>query len=222
MNHAIVTLDETGSMRGQRHRVVTSLNEYVKQLPKKTRLTVFKFDSQRWTKFFCGSVKKWKHMKETDYRPGAMTPLYDAIAKSIAHAESVASNGDKVMVMIDTDGYENASREHTQASCLTLVSQKKKAGWEFLFMSAGVDQKQANFFGATGKTLGMRVNAAPYARRSANYSKASVQTRTYFREPDPDPPKKKKKAGEVSSFFSTTETKTTNRGGSGKNQVDSS
>ena len=35
-----------------------------------------------------------------------MTPLYDAIAKSIAHAESVASNGDKVMVMIDTDGYE--------------------------------------------------------------------------------------------------------------------
>ena len=49
MNHAIVTLDETGSMSGQEHRVVTSLNEYVEQLPKKTRLTVFKFDSRRWT-----------------------------------------------------------------------------------------------------------------------------------------------------------------------------
>ena len=195
MNHAIVTLDETGSMSGQEHRVVTSLNEYVEQLPPKTRLTVFKFDSQRWTGFFCGSVKKWKPMKEKDYRPGAMTPLYDAIAKSIAHAESVASNGDRVMVMIDTDGYENASREHTQESCLALVSQKKKAGWEFLFMSAGVDQDQATFVGATGKALGMRVNAASYARRSSNYAKASFQTRTYFREPDQGTPKKMKKVG---------------------------
>ena len=195
MNHAIVTLDETGSMSGQEHRVVTSLNEYVEQLPKKTRLTVFKFDSRRWTEIFCGSVKKWKPMKEKDYRPGAMTPLYDAIAKSIAHAESVASNGDRVMVMIDTDGYENASREHTQESCLALVSQKKKAGWEFLFMSAGVDQDQATFVGATGKALGMRVNAASYARRSSNYAKVSFQTRTYFREPDQGTPKKMKKVG---------------------------
>ena len=208
MNHAIVTLDETGSMSGQEQRVVTSLNEYVNQLPKKTRLTVFKFDSQRWTEFFHGPVKKWKPMKEQDYRPGAMTPLYDAIAKSIAHAESAASNGDKVMVMIDTDGYENASREHTHESCLALVSRKKKAGWEFLFMSAGVDQKQADTFGRAGRSLGMRVNSASYARRSLNYSRASVQTRNYFREPDQDRAKKKK-AGTVSSFFPPTETKTT-------------
>ena len=204
MNHAIVTLDETGSMHGQEHRVVTSLNEYVKQLPKKTRLTVFKFDSQRWTTFFCGSAKKWKPMQEKDFQPGAMTPLYDAIAKSIAHAESVVSKGDKVMVMIDTDGHENASREHTQESCLALVSKKKEAGWEFLFMSAGVDQNQASFVGATGKALGMRVNAASYARRSSNYAKASFQTRTYFGGPDQDTPKKKKKVEQVSSFFSMT------------------
>lgn len=207
MNHAIVTLDETGSMSGQEQRVVTSLNEYVEQLPKKTRLTVFKFDSERRTKFFCGPVKKWKPMKEKDYRPGAMTPLYDAIAKSIAHAESAASNGDKVMVMIDTDGYENASFEHTHESCLALVSQKKKAGWEFLFMSAGVDQKQADTFGAAGRSLGMRANTASYAKRSLNYSRASVQTRTYFRGPDQD--RAKKKAGEVSSLFPPTETRTT-------------
>ena len=209
MNHAIVTLDETGSMSGQERRVVTSLNEYVNQLPKKTLLTVFKFDSERWTEFFHGSVEKWKPMKEKDYRPGAMTPLYDAIGKSISHAESVASNGDKVMVMIDTDGYENASREYTHESCLARVSRKKKAGWEFLFMSAGVDEKRADTLGAAGRSLGMRVNSASYARRSLNYSRASVQTRTYFRQPDQDRAKKKKKTGEVSSFFPPTETKTT-------------
>lgn len=204
MNYAIVTLDETGSMSGQEHRVVTSLNEYVEQLHKKTRLTVFKFDSERWTTFFCGKVKKWKPMKKEDYRPGAMTPLYDAVAKSIAHAESVASKGDKVVVMVDTDGYENASREHTRASCLALVSQKKKVGWEFLFMSAGVDQRRADAVGATGKALGMRVNSAAYARRSASYAKASVQTRNYFGEPDRNQPKKRKQAKEASPFFATT------------------
>lgn len=209
MNHAIVTLDETGSMSGQERRVVTSLNEYVKQLPKKTRLTVFKFDSERWTEFFHGSVKKWKPMEEKDYRPGAMTPLYDAIAKSIARAESAASNGDKVMVMIDTDGYENASREHSHESCLALVSRKKKVGWEFLFMSAGVDQKRAETIGTAGRSLGMRVNSASYAKRSLNYSRASVQTRNYFRKPDQDRANKKKKVEEVSPFFSTSESRTT-------------
>ena len=108
------------------------------------------------------------------------------------------------MVMIDTDGHENASREHTQERCLALVSKKKEAGWEFLFMSAGVDQNQASFVGATGKALGMRVNAASYARRSSNYAKASFQTRTYFGGPDQDTPKKKKKVEQVSSFFSMT------------------
>lgn len=208
MNHAIVTLDETGSMSGQERRVVTSLNEYVNQLPKKTLLTVFMFDSERWTEFFRGQVEKWNPMKEEDYRPGAMTPLYDAIAKSIAHADSVASNGDKVMVMIDTDGSENASLEHTHESCLTLVSRKKQAGWEFLFMSAGVDQKRADSIGATGRSLGMRVNSATHAKRSLNYSRASFQTRTYFRQPEQDRPRKKK-VEVVLPFFSTPETKNT-------------
>ncbi len=215
MNHAIVTLDETGSMSGQERRVVTSLNEYVNQLPKKTLLTVFMFDSERWTEFFHGSVRKWKPMKEKDYRPGAMTPLYDAIGKSIAHAESVASNGDRVMVMIDTDGYENASREYTHESCLALVSRKKKAGWEFLFMSAGVDQKQTDTHGAAGRSLGMRVNSASYSKRSVNHSRASVQTRTYFRQPDQDRRKKKKKVGEDSPLFSTSGTRTAQRGSPG-------
>ena len=35
------------------------------------------------------------------------------------------------MVMIDTDGEENASKEHTRESINALVSQKKGVGWEF-------------------------------------------------------------------------------------------
>ena len=74
MNHAVVTLDETGSMRGQEERVVSALNQYVNALPKGTNLTVFKFDSKRWVTQFAGFAKGWKPLTLKDYRPGAWTP----------------------------------------------------------------------------------------------------------------------------------------------------
>lgn len=180
MKHAVVVLDETGSMAGQENRVVTSMNEYVAKLPKKARLTVFKFDSERWTEFYSGLSKNWKKMKEKDYKPGMMTPLYDAIAKGIKHAESISSKGDKVLMMIDTDGHENASKEHGQNSIKALVDKKKKAGWKFLFMAAGIDQAAATFVGTAGVKLGMVVNAASHTMRSSNYASAAGQTMTYF------------------------------------------
>ncbi len=126
MNHAVVTLDETGSMRGQEERVVSALNQYVNALPKDTDLTVFKFDSKRWVTQFAGIAKDWKPLTLKDYRPGASTPLYDAIAWTIHHAESLASDGDKVVVVIDTDGRENSSREFDHAACQRMIRDKKE------------------------------------------------------------------------------------------------
>ena len=179
-NHAIVVLDETGSMGGQEDRVCSSMNEYVKGLPKKTRLAVFKFDSTHWTKFFSGRIKKWKAMCREDYTPGAMTPLWDAIGKAIAYAKGKASKGDKVMVMVDTDGFENCSKEHTQPSVTALIEKCKKKGWEFLFMSGGIGRQEAVAVGATGKSLGMSSMSASHTLRSAAYNAASSRTAEYF------------------------------------------
>ena len=96
MNYAIVCLDETGSMRGQEQRVTSSLNEYVNGLPEYTRLTVFKFDSERWTTYFDDYKRNWIHMPTEHYNPGSMTPLFDSIAKSINHAADVTDKDDKV------------------------------------------------------------------------------------------------------------------------------
>ena len=179
-NYAVICLDETGSMSGQEERVVTSLNEYIEALPKKTHVTVFKFDSNRWTQYYDGKKSDFKKMKQKDYTPGAMTPLYDAVYKSIAHAESLAKDGDKVMVMVDTDGYENASKEYTQDSIKAIVDKKKSSGWEFLFMASGIDEVAATKIGSAGTLMGMTVNAAAYARRAANYNTATLQTTSYF------------------------------------------
>ena len=177
---AIVLLDETGSMAGQETRVVTSMNEYAAGLPKGTRLAVFKFDSLHYTKFFSGRVKKWPGMSEGDYRPGAMTPLYDSIAKTIEYARSKASKGDRVMVMVDTDGLENASSDYDENRCKKLIAKCKKDGWEFLFMSTGIDEAAAVKVGATGQSLSMNTMSAGYGSRTALYASATKLTSDYL------------------------------------------
>ena len=53
-NFAVICLDETGSMRGQEHRVVSALNEYVNQLPADCHVSVFTFDSDHWNTYHNG------------------------------------------------------------------------------------------------------------------------------------------------------------------------
>ena len=179
-NIAMLCLDETGSMTGQEHRVVMSLNEYVDKLPEDCRICVFTFDSQRWRRFYDGYKTNWVPMQTSDYKPGAATPLYDAIASTIQHAEVLAAQGDKVMIMIDTDGEENASKEHTRESINALVSQKKGVGWEFRFMANGIDEQQARHVGTVGGDLGMSVSASSYDARVDAYRDAASATQAYF------------------------------------------
>ena len=180
MNNAVVVLDATGSMSGQEQRVVTSMNEYAGGLSADTRLKVFMFDSDRWETFYEGAVSDWKPMKTADYSPGAMTPLFDAVGKAIAYADGIASAGDKTMVMIDTDGFENLSREHTEASIKSLVKDRQGKDWAFMFMSAGLDQAEAQAHGRQGANLGMVTMAADAGHRVSNYAAAAVQTQSYF------------------------------------------
>lgn len=180
-NIAVVILDATGSMQGQEERVVTSMNEYVKGLPKKAVLSVFMFDSSRWIEFFNNKVKSWKKMTRKDYETGSMTPLFDSIAKGIKHAESIANKGDKVMIMIDTDGYENDSSEYNQEAITKLIEKKKKKGWDFLFMAAGVTADSARDVGAVGKNIGATVQSASHVNRLGSYKMSASQTSAYFK-----------------------------------------
>lgn len=187
-NYAVVCLDETGSMHGQEERVVTSMNEYVGHIPDDTHLTVFKFDSNHWTKFFDDTKDKWQLMTLADYNPGAATPLYDRVYDTIAHAESLAANpDDKVMIMVDTDGHNNASTEYDQEKIHALVNKKKALGWEFWFMSNAMDQKAADNLGNLGTQMGMNVMSNTHANRTTAYRAAASNTISYFAGDDKRP-----------------------------------
>nr|MCR5264421.1 hypothetical protein [Clostridiales bacterium] len=52
------------------------------------------------------------------------------------------------MFIITTDGLENASRRYTADEVRAMIEEKKKNGWEFLFLGANIDAvKTARHFG---------------------------------------------------------------------------
>ena len=180
MNYAVICLDETASMRGNEKRVVSSLNEYVSGLPEDTLVTVFKFNSTAWTNLYDGSKSAWRDVTVEDYKPNAMTPLLDSIAKTIEHAKKLTSTEDKVFIMIDTDGEENCSKEETVDSVKALVQRQKEAGWEFWFMANGIDQLDARKVADMGHILAMNVASNTHFDRNRAYGAQVGQTVSYF------------------------------------------
>jgi hypothetical protein len=156
-------LDETGSMNVCLESTISGFNEYVQSLQNdpdsKFRFTLVKFDSFRMTTVYDAvKVKTVAPLTKETYRPGATTPLYDAIAQIITDTEKAAKKR-KVIVVIMTDGEENASQEHTAESVEKLIKAKEEKGWAFMFLGANQDAW------ATAKSVGIsQTAAATYAQ----------------------------------------------------------
>ena len=90
-------------------------------------------------------------MGNHNYLPRGNTPLYDAIGHIIGRVEEEdTGKDDKVVIVVQTDGLENASRTHNQHSIRELRDQKEADGWEFVFLGTGPQAW------AAGSALGFR------------------------------------------------------------------
>lgn len=173
-------LDETGSMEPIRDDTIGGFNNYLgtlKDLPDEVRFTFLKFDSRRVEKVHVGvPVADVPELNRDTYRPGAWTPLYDAAVKAIRATADVVEGFDKVIVVIQTDGQENASREFTQRDLADLIKEKTEAGWEFVFLGAGID----SYAEAKGLGIGAR-NTVSYNIQASGQAFAALAatTRSY-------------------------------------------
>lgn len=72
--------------------------------------------------------------------PRGSTALLDAVGKTLATVRGrPRGTEDKVVVMIVTDGHENASHEWTREGVKTLVDELRGVDWQILFLGADVD-----------------------------------------------------------------------------------
>ena len=141
-------LDETGSMQSIKGETIHVYNQYLAGL-KETRtdaeivFSLVTFNSSRTeTRVIAEPVGSVRPLTDDDYRPDAMTPLIDAAVKIIrATEEAVAARGNDsdVVIAVQTDGLENCSVEYDAGDLALLVKEKEQAGWQFVFLGAGLD-----------------------------------------------------------------------------------
>jgi Mg-chelatase subunit ChlD len=63
-----------------------------------------------------------------------MTPLFDAIGRIVGLAEG--DKPERAVLVIMTDGHENASREMTKEGAKAALDRARAKGWEVVFLGA--------------------------------------------------------------------------------------
>jgi ADP-ribosylglycohydrolase len=77
------------------------------------------------------------------FEPRGSTPLYDAIGLLLDRAERRGGDAADQLVVVFTDGYENASREWTQQRLFARIGELRDRGWTFVFLGANQDSYSA-------------------------------------------------------------------------------
>lgn len=131
-----ILLDRSGSMATLWNEALGSVNAYVQKLKKTDKVQVAVFDNEYDVVRDC-KVKDWEDITNEDAQPRGMTALYDSCGKIMTEAEEADSK--KTLLVVMTDGFENASREHTQESIKARVKQFEDKNWEVVFLGANFD-----------------------------------------------------------------------------------
>lgn len=174
MQRTLVTflLDRTGSMSFCKEATIEAFNGYLDALktgdPAEIEFTFLQFDGVSLDKICVAEdLAKVKPLTDKTYEPRASTPLIDAAFKTIKAIEAALTKRDdkpKIVVCIQTDGFENASTEHTMAELNALIKEKIALGWQFNFMGAGIDAY------AQGKQMGIMPEATVAYNRSDRHA----------------------------------------------------
>jgi hypothetical protein len=186
---AYILLDRSGSMQSLWVEALSSVNAFAKELANKTdgpsvdsHVTLAVFDSQESLQFDTLRRKQpalhWENVTDKDASPRGMTPLLDAMVRIISLAEG--DNPDKAVIVVMTDGQENASREVTREGVKAALDRVKAKGWEVVFLGANFDNiADASSVGVGGgKQMAMSVGTmnesmSRLARKSRAYAQSA-------------------------------------------------
>jgi uncharacterized protein YegL len=174
-------LDRSGSMGSMRQQTIDAVNGYLAELrtsKASIHCTLIQFDAPETGAmdlrkvFVARPIAEVADLGLTDFEPRGLTPLLDAVHATIsAVSQSLVGKGHvKPVVVIQTDGHENASREASWEGVRALVKAKTAEGWQFVFMGAGLESDAYHQAGRMGLSEAATVS----------YGKDSIATRAVF------------------------------------------
>ncbi len=189
--HAYILLDRSGSMQTLWTEALSSVNAYARELADKTtgatadsHVTLAVFDSQDGLRFDVLRRKTpalhWEPLTDREASPRGMTPLLDAIGRIVALTE--ADNPDKAVIVVMTDGQENASQEINRAGARAALDRARAKGWEVVFLGANFDNIEDASSVGVGSSRQMAM--AP-GQMGETMTRMARKSRAYFVEGAP-------------------------------------
>jgi hypothetical protein len=169
--YVAVILDRSGSMESVRDATIEAFNGFLvgqRAEEGRTLMTLTQFDSEG-IDILCEStdVHAIPLLTPQTYVPRAATPLYDAAGVTLARAEAYLASvkwPGVVLVVIITDGMENASSEWSRERIFARIRELEARGWGFMYLGAHAEAYEA------AESIGVRSGS------SARYAKSAAGT----------------------------------------------
>lgn len=144
----VFILDKSGSMTGLESDTIGGFNSLVKKQKAEqgvARVTTVLFDHRYTLLHDRLPLKEVPSLTSKEYEPEGTTALLDAVGRTV---DSLLENligipkesYPSVLVVIITDGEENASKDYSLERIRKRIEFcKESEGWEFLFLGANID-----------------------------------------------------------------------------------
>ena len=174
----ICILDRSGSMSNLAADTIGGYNSFIEQQKTKAgtaEVTTVLFDDQYEKISDATDINAVPELTSEQYYARGTTALLDAVGRTITEtlsrleSKNICPAKRRVLVMIMTDGYENASKEFTKAKVKALVeATTKEYDWNYIFIGANID--------AAAEAGGIGIDS----RHAANYKPTSEGVQESF------------------------------------------
>lgn len=142
----VIVLDRSGSMERIKKDMEGGFNTFItdqRKDPSECKVTLYQFDSEYECVY---SGKTLTDVPNLIISPRGSTALLDAVGRAVNEtgirlaAMKEEDRPARVLMIIITDGAENASKEFTSTMVKTAIDrQRKDYGWEFVYLGANQD-----------------------------------------------------------------------------------
>jgi uncharacterized protein YegL len=145
----VFVIDESGSMQGSEQDVIGGFNGFINRQKNENvgivSVSLYKFNTDVSLVYLDVPINNIESITKKDYNPNGFTALYDAIGMAITETGNKLSankskhNRENVLIVIITDGQENASKEYTSQTVKSLISTHEKLlQWNFIYLGVGL------------------------------------------------------------------------------------
>ena len=156
--HIVAILDRSGSMGVLAPEVIGQFNHFIEEQrkePGKAKVTVVLFDNVVETLWDEVPLDEVEELTPELYFARGMTALHDAIGMTLQRF----ADKKRVVVLVNTDGQENGSKEFSHEQVAKRVKElDERDGWTFMFVGAGIEASVGHNLGIVN-SLGVERNA---------------------------------------------------------------